>query len=110
MKKLLLSCITFLLFVISFSGIKVKADTPSVYYFSDDYYVSSFIGQIISNTSLTSDDIEYHHWDDDFRERLELYYDEFDDIEDAFVIFELTNGFEHLFYRNNVYFTDELDY
>ena len=111
MKKALLGFVSLvLLFTMSFGlTLNVKADAPSVYYFSDDYYVSSFISQIISNTSLSSTDIDYYTWNDDFRMRFENYYDDFDDIEDAFVIFELLNGFENLFYRNNVYFTDELE-
>ncbi len=110
MKKGVLCLLSMIsLFVVSFLSINVKADTPSVYYFSDDYNVSSFIGQIINNTSLTSNDIEYYHWETDFRTEFEYYYDDFDDINDSFVIFELLNGFESYYNRNNVFFTDELE-
>lgn len=119
MKKVLISVLSFcFVFVLNLiCEVNVKADVPPappvgnqiVYYFSDNYDSPSFIDEIMTNTSLDSDNIEYCYWGERFYENFENYYNEFGNIEEAFVIFELTYGIENILYYNNLYFTDELE-
>ena len=112
MKKvlILLLSICSISFVLS-SNIKVKADVIPIYYISDNVNCYTFKNEIVLNTNYTSNDITVFDCSNvsyGFYSQFSNYYSTLYAIEDSYVIFEISHGFDNFIVNDNIYFVDEL--
>ena len=109
MKKALILFLTIcsISFILS-STIKTKADVMPIVYITDNSNCNSFKSQIISNTNYTTTDITMYDWSSSFYSYFSTNYSTLYNVEESYVIFEISHGFDEYIVNNNTYFTDEL--
>lgn len=92
-------------FSISQYHFKVKADTPIVYYVSDNPSCSTFKSQLMTTTGLSNNEIVLYDWS--IVDSIVFdFFDDVDTIEDAIIIFEITKDFIDPIY--NFYYSTPL--
>ena len=96
MKKVLnlLHCIVLIaLFLVGLNA-TVSADSAYVYYFSDSLQCYTIRNSLVSNTTLTYNDVCLLDWSNDFDDYFNNNISVYDELEDVIIIFEMANGFE----------------